>query len=59
VLHNRLGHPNDAFLRLAFPGVPFKTIDYVINMDLCGPILPMTPSKLKYFLVVVDGKSQF
>jgi transposase InsO family protein len=84
VLNNCLGHPNDAFLKIAYPGIPFKTIDCktcllskssllpykgtfpepdnvldVVHMDLCGPITPPTPSKARYFLIVVDGKSQF
>jgi hypothetical protein len=27
VLHNQLGHPNNNFLKLAFPSIPFKTIN--------------------------------
>jgi hypothetical protein len=84
LLRNRLGNPNNEFLKIAFPGVPFTTINCVtclllkssrlpfngkfpepnyvlemVHMDLCGPISPQTPSKLKYFLVVIDGKSRF
>jgi transposase InsO family protein len=40
LLHNRLGHPNDQFLKIAFPGVPFKTIDCETCLLLKSSRLP-------------------
>jgi hypothetical protein len=31
----------------------------IVHGDLCGPILPVTPSGGKYFLLLVDDKSRF